>query len=131
MAKSDAFARIHREVMQVAAAIPAGRVATFADIGAFLDVVPRQVAFLLARQNDPERESAPWYRVVGHDGRLGRPKYDAWGRSQRERLEAEGITIGTNESVLDLESRRFRPTTHNTGVRPMLRPTAPLPDASG
>lgn len=45
MPKSAAFARIHRDVMQIAAAIPAGKVATFADIGAFLDLVP-------------------WYRVV-------------------------------------------------------------------
>ena len=81
MPKSEAFARIHRDVMTIAAAIPAGRVATFADIGTFLDVVPRQVAFLLARRNDPERETAPWHRVVADDGALGRPKYDAWGRA--------------------------------------------------
>lgn len=124
MAKSEAFARIHREVMQVAAAIPAGRVATFADIGNFLDVVPRQVAFLLARRNDPGRETAPWYRVVADDGRLGRPKHDAWGRSQRELLEAEGITFGADGTVLDLAKRRFRPTKRNTGVTPVPRSAA-------
>src|SRR5690606_5830252 len=118
------FARIHRDVMQIAAAIPAGRVATFADIGAFLDVVPRQVAFLLARPNDPAREATPWYRVVADDGSLGRPKYDAWGRSQRELLEAEGVSFDQSHHVVGLAKRRFKPTTRNTGVTPTPRPTA-------
>lgn len=127
MAKSEAFARIHRDVMQVAAAIPAGRVATFADIGAFLDVVPRQVAFLLARRNDPAREAAPWHRVVADDGSLGRPKYDAWGRSQRELLEADGITLDAKHKVIDLDEQRFTPTRRNTGVTPVPRAFAARP----
>lgn len=122
MAKSEAFARIHREVMQVAAAIPKGRIATFADIGAFLDVVPRQVAFLLARQNDPAREATPWYRVVSDDGALGRPKYDARGRSQRELLEADGLRFDASHRLVGLEKLRFTPTTRNTGVKPTPRP---------
>ncbi len=125
MAKSEAFARIHHEVMQVAAAIPHGRIATFADIGAFLGVVPRQVAFLLARQNDPVREATPWYRVVAEDGSLGRPKHDAWGRSQRELLEAEGLRFDASRRLVGLETLRFAPTTRNTGVTPNLRPVAP------
>jgi methylated-DNA-protein-cysteine methyltransferase-like protein len=127
MAKSDAFARIHRDVMKIAAAIPPGRVATFAEVGAFLDVVPRQVAFLLARVNDPAREEAPWHRVVADDGRLGRPKYDAWGRSQRERLEAEGIVFDSTHKILDLSKRRFTPTKRNTGVTPLPRVAATKP----
>lgn len=122
MAKSEAFARLHREVMQVASAIPAGRVATFADIGSFLDVVPRQVAFLLAQTNDPAREAAPWHRVVADDGQLGRPKYDAWGRSQRELLEADGIVFNDAGMVANLAKRRFVPTRRNTKVTPTSRP---------
>ncbi len=115
--------------MQVAAAIPAGRVATFADVGAFLDVVPRQVAFLLARRNDPAREATPWYRVVADDGSLGRPKHDAWGRSQRELLEAEGIVFDAAHKVVSLEKRRFRLTKRNTGVTPVPR-TAAMPSGT-
>jgi alkylated DNA nucleotide flippase Atl1 len=123
VAKSEAFARIHRDVMQVAAAIPKGKVASFADIGAFLDVVPRQVAFLLARANDPARESVPWHRVVADDGGLGRPKHDAWGRSQRELLEAEGHTFDRSHRLEGLERLRFTPTKRNTRVTPTPRPT--------
>lgn len=124
MPKSEAFARIHAEVMQVANAIPSGQVTTFAAIGAFLDVVPRQVAFLLARRNDSDREAVPWYRVVADDGALGRPKYDAWGRSQRELLEAEGIVFNGRNQVRDLTSCRFTPTSRNTSVRPSPRNTS-------
>ncbi len=108
--------------MQVAAAIPQGRVATFADIGAFLDVVPRQVAFLLARLNDPAREATPWYRVVADDGSLGRPKYDARGRSQRELLEAEGLGFDATRRLVGFEKLQFSPTKRNTGVTPTPRP---------
>lgn len=124
MPTSAAFARIHRDVMQIAAAIPAGRVATFADIGQFLDVVPRQVAFLLARSNDAAREAVPWYRVVPDDGRLGRPKSDAWGRTQRELLEADGVRLDEAQRIVGFAKRRFVPTTRNTGVVPTPRPVA-------
>jgi methylated-DNA-protein-cysteine methyltransferase related protein len=127
MAKSEAFARIQREVMQVAGSIPEGRVATFADVGAFLDVVPRQVAFLLARRNDPAREATTWYRVVADDGSLGRPKYDAWGRSQRELLEGEGHAFDTSGRLVGLEKLRFSPTDRNTGVTPTPRRVAATP----
>lgn len=118
---SPAFVRIHGEVMQVVARIPKGRVATFADIGAFLDVVPRQVAFLLARRNDPAREAVPWHRVVSDDGALGRPKFDAHGRSQAELLAADGVVLGPDGRVPLTGRRRFVPTTRTTGVTPTPR----------
>jgi methylated-DNA-protein-cysteine methyltransferase related protein len=130
MTKSHAFARIHREVMQVVAAIPPGRIATFADIGAFLDVIPRQVAFLLSRQNDPVREATPWYRVVAEDGSLGRPKHDAWGRSQRELLEADGLAFDVSRKLIGFETMKFVPTTQNTGVTPTPRPFSTSPAKS-
>lgn len=131
MAKSSAFSRILGEVIQVARAIPAGSVATFADVGRFLDVVPRQVAYLLARRNDPLREAAPWHRVVADDGSLGRPKYDSWGRSQRELLESEGIVFDGANRVADLGRRRFKPTPANTGVTPRPRGPSSAPARRG
>lgn len=131
MAKSAAFQRIHGDVMQIARKIPKGRVSTFAAIGQFLDVVPRQVAFLLARVNDDARESVPWYRVVADDGSLGKPKYDARGRSQRELLEAEGVTFTDEGEVSGLSKRMFTPTQRNTGVKPTPRPSGlSVPTAS-
>jgi alkylated DNA nucleotide flippase Atl1 len=119
-ARSPAFARIHRDVMQVVARIPRGRVTTYLAIGEFLDVVPRQVAFLLARQNDELRESVPWWRVVGADGALGRPKRATAGASQRDLLAAEAIPVRDGK-VEGLAERLFLPTTRNTGVRPVRR----------
>lgn len=110
--------------MQVAHAIPPGQVSTFAAIGALLDVVPRQVAYLLARKNDPAREAAPWYRVVPDDGTIGRPKSDAWGRSQHELLAAEGVLLAANGVITDLRERLFTPTIANTGITPTPQPTA-------
>ena len=55
VSKSPAYARIKRDVYAVARAIPAGRVATYADVARFLDVIPRQVAYLLALRNDVMR----------------------------------------------------------------------------
>jgi methylated-DNA-protein-cysteine methyltransferase related protein len=124
MPKSPAYARIKRDVYAVARAIPAGRVATYADVARFLDVIPRQVAYLLALRNDDERETCPWHRVVGDDGSLGRPKVDAYGRSQRALLEAEGIAFDDKGRVDALPSRRLAITRALSGVRPTQRPTA-------
>jgi methylated-DNA-protein-cysteine methyltransferase related protein len=119
--KSAAFARIKRDVYAIAASIPKGKLSTFADIGAFLDVVPRQVAFLLALKNDEARESTPWYRVVADDGSLGTPKRDAYGRSQAELLQAEGVPVAADHRVTDLAKRRVKLTIKGTGVRPTPR----------
>jgi methylated-DNA-protein-cysteine methyltransferase related protein len=124
MPQSEAYARIKRDVMTIARKIPPGRVTTFAAIGAFLDVVPRQVAYLLALRNDEDRESVPWYRVVSDDGALGRtPKSDAHGRSQAELLTADGILVDRGQ-VSDFEKRVWQPTTRNTGVKPVRRADA-------
>ena len=123
MPKSAAFARIHDEVMRCAHAIPRGKVSTFAAIGQFLDVVPRQVAYLLARKNDVAREDAPWHRVVADDGSLGRPKYDARGRTQRELLEADGVEVAADGRVVGFARKLWRPTARTTGVTPTPRMT--------
>jgi methylated-DNA-protein-cysteine methyltransferase related protein len=121
MPPSAAYARIKSDIYTIACAIPAGRVTTFAAIGAFLDVVPRQVAYLLALRNDAERESTPWYRVVSDGGVLGKPKYDALERTQSELLAAEGITVLSGKVIDDFARCFFAPTVKNTGVVPTRR----------
>ena len=124
MGGSEAYARIKRDVYRVAAAVPSGRVTTYAAIGRFLDVVPRQVAYLLALRGDADRETVPWHRVVGDDGALGRPKVDFHGRSQAALLAAEGVPMRDATTVALTPRLLFTPTTRNTGVTPVPRAAA-------
>lgn len=121
MPPSAAYARIKRDVYAVARAVPRGRITSYRAIGVFLDVVPRQVAYLLALTGDEAREQVPWHRVVGDDGALGRPKRDFDGRTQAELLAAEGVTVERGV-VRDLDARWWEPTTKATGVVPVPRP---------
>lgn len=123
MPPSAAYARIKRDVYAVAGAIPRGRLTSYRAIGEFLDVVPRQVAYLLALSGDEERERVPWHRVVGDDGALGRPKRDFHGRTQAELLAADGVTVERGV-VREIERRWWEPTTKATGVVPVPRPSA-------
>lgn len=128
MAGSPAFARIKSEVMAVARAVPPGRVTTFAAIAQFLDVSARQVAYLLAMRNDEAREAAPWYRVVGEGGALGRPKRNGFGESQAELLAAEGVDVGPDGHVLRFDALFFAVTRETTGVTPGPRGSGPVAD---
>jgi len=58
----DAVAR----VMLAASLVPPGRVASYGDMGALTGVGPRQVGAIMREHG----ASAPWWRVVGHDGVL-------------------------------------------------------------
>lgn len=120
MPKSDAFIRIQDQVLAVTAAIPRGRVATLAAIGEFLDVMPRHVAYILSRCDDGTRDGLPWHRVVANDGTLPRTRPDGLGRTQAELLTKERHVIHEGRLVLT-PGRTFRPTTSNTGVRPVRR----------
>jgi methylated-DNA-protein-cysteine methyltransferase related protein len=88
-AHSPFFARIQAQVLAVVRTIPKGKVVTFADIGAHLDVMPRHVAYLLAKLTPEEQALLPWYRAVPAKGS---PK------SGVSLLEAEGVCI-TNDGV--------------------------------
>ncbi len=121
MAKSEAYARIKADVYAIARAIPVGQITTFVALGEFLDVVPRQVAFLLALRNDEAREATHWHRIVSDGGVLGRAKYDAFGRTQASLLQADGLNVGPTGRVIDFERHFFAPTIDNTGVVPTPR----------
>lgn len=89
MAKSVDYARIKRQTLALVARIPPGALSTFADIGAYIDVMPRDVAYILAMLEDGERETLPWHRVVAGDAKLSRNTHRA--RVQQKLLAAEGI----------------------------------------
>ncbi|MCZ8182860.1 MAG: MGMT family protein [Beijerinckiaceae bacterium] len=90
MAGSPFFVRIKTDVLAIVAAIPPDRVTTFAQIGRHLDVMPRHVAYILARLDPVEFDIYPWFRVIGQVGDIGIPKANHRGESQRQLLASEG-----------------------------------------
>jgi hypothetical protein len=67
MAGSPFFARIRRDVLAIARAVPPGQAVTYADIGAHLDVMPRHVAYILRTLPDPDGEGVDPSRVIASD----------------------------------------------------------------
>ncbi len=86
-------AQVKADVLALASAVPAGRVVTYRAIAGWLEVSPRQVAYLLGQLTPEEADAAPWHRVVGDEGWLGAVKVDSSGRSQEERLAEEGVAV--------------------------------------
>lgn len=84
----EPVARVLLAVQQV----PAGRVATYGDIGAVTGVGARRVGAILAQHGS----TVPWWRVVGHDGVLA-PLKEARGywaaEGIRVRADGRGCTI--------------------------------------
>jgi methylated-DNA-protein-cysteine methyltransferase related protein len=96
-------------------------VATFADIGAYLDVMPRHVAYILATLEDTAKTTLPWYRVVSGDGSLGKPKYASDGTPQAELLTAEGVLISKN-TLASLAQHHVAIEDLSSGVTKQVRP---------
>lgn len=123
MPRSPHFIRIKGQVLELTRAIPPGRVTAFGDIGDYLEVVPRHVAWILATLDDEEYQEVPWHRVVGEGGvvpkRRARP-----GPDQAELLAMEGVTV-VKRTVAEWERLRFPITLESTGV-PVL-PRGPEP----
>ncbi|MBC8159581.1 MAG: MGMT family protein [Roseiflexaceae bacterium] len=123
MPKSAAYARIKSNVLAITRSIPHGRVSSFQAIGQHLDVVPRQVAYLLATLSSSEQQTVPWYRVVSDTGTLDRDKYDHIGRSQKELLAEEGIQVTAKRQIAAFAQAFFPVTEATTGVPAGQRPT--------
>lgn len=81
--------------------VPAGKVTTFGLVGAYLEVMPRHVSFLLAKLTQEERRQIPWYRVVGAEGKLSTTS-SARLSEQIKHLKAEGVEV-VNNRVVDFE----------------------------
>jgi methylated-DNA-protein-cysteine methyltransferase-like protein len=105
VAKSPFFARIKGDVLRIVASVPAGRVVTFADLGAYLDVAPRHVAYILAMLDPIESTTLPWHRAVAADGRLGAAKAGPDGAAQRALLAAEGAAFDPEGRITDFVAR--------------------------
>ena len=82
--------RINAKVLRIIRGIPRGRVSTYGAIAEALDLSPRRVARVLAR--DPQAANVPWYRVVGSGGKLAIARA-AGRREQAQRVRAEDIEV--------------------------------------
>lgn len=88
MAGSPAFQRIERDVLRLCATIPAGKVCTYADLGAVIDVPARHVAYVVSRLSQADRVQYPVHRLVGAGGKLAAKPADL-----ASLLGAEGIEV--------------------------------------
>ena len=114
--KSRAFARIRAEVICLVTLIPAGKFTTYGSIAVHMNVMPRHVAFVIARLTGEESARVPWHRVVSADARLS-PKMDPGLREiQRSRLEEEGVRIDSR-GYIENDETRFHPVGARRDIR--------------
>ncbi|WP_027857228.1 MGMT family protein [Marinobacterium jannaschii] len=78
---------------QVVAQIPYGKVASYGQVAelAGLPGLARAVGRTMSRL--PKDTSLPWHRVINAQGRISFPIDSDGYKRQRERLEAEGISL--------------------------------------
>jgi len=96
---------INQRIWQVVTLIPRGKVATYGDVAsqAGLPGAARRVGRAL--KHLPQGTQIPWHRVLNAQGRISLPTGSASQYTQRERLEAEGVSFKANGAV---DLRRFR-----------------------
>ncbi|MGC4046915.1 MAG: MGMT family protein [Armatimonas sp.] len=88
-------------VYEAAKQIPAGKVASYGQVGDMAGVTARMSGRALSFVPD----GVPWWRVVGSDGTFRISRRDpALAKRQREKLEAEGVKVSDS---LRVESRFF------------------------
>ena len=117
MSKSKAFSLIKVDILTIVALIPEGRVTSFKDIGDYLSVMPRHVAYILSTLEDNKKAALPWYRAVGDNGKLGKPKFHPDERSQQEMLEAEDF-VCSKTIVKSFEDAFISVQELNSGIEP-------------
>jgi methylated-DNA-protein-cysteine methyltransferase related protein len=89
----------NHQIWQVVAAIPKGKVATYGGVAqkAGMSRAARRVGQAL--RGLPANTRIPWHRVVNAQGRISLPEGSVPHRTQRSRLEHEGIHFRTNGSI--------------------------------
>jgi DNA transformation protein and related proteins len=110
MAGSSAFQRIERDVLRLCTSIPTGRVYTYADLGAQIDVPARRVAYIVSRLDSNTRSQTPVHRLVGTGGKLPRQPANTealfelrgLGPASVQMLVQAGVTSSTQLRKTDL-----------------------------
>ncbi len=82
----------HARVYEVVRRVPPGWVTTYGDVASVLGSprVARHVGWALARAVDGD---VPWHRVINAQGRISHRGDVSRAETQRQRLEAEGVTF--------------------------------------
>lgn len=95
-------------IWQVVASIPPGKVASYGQVAelAGLGRGARQVGHTLHRL--PQDTRLPWHRVINAAGRISLPRDSQSYRTQRARLEEEGVRFSLSGRV-DLSCFRWNP----------------------
>jgi len=115
MAKSRAFALIKIDILKIVNCIPKGKLTSYKAIGNYMDVVPRQIAYIISTLSDEEKDSYPWYRVVGEKAKLGKVKFDSKGNTQESLLAAEEHKVDKG-IVADVDRVFIEVDDLNTGI---------------
>ncbi len=97
-----------QRIWQVIAAIPEGYVASYGQVArlAGLGRGARQVGAALRKL--PPGSRIPWHRVINAGGKISLPPGSQGHRTQRERLEAEGVRFNERGKV-DLRTFGWKP----------------------
>lgn len=91
----------YRKVWKVVCEIPAGHVLTYGEV-ARLSGMPRAARRVSqAMRRAPRKLDLPWHRVINAQGKISFPEDSSDWRSQKERLEAEGLVFLHGKIDLD------------------------------
>ncbi len=135
MSASPAFARISRDVLRLVSTVPLGRVCTFADLGAVIDVPARHVAFMVSRLDAADRAQFPVHCLVGAGGVVSAKAKSAKAISakaieQLAKLQLEGIAVVSGK-VLNFETLRYLPSAQAACIERTTRPPEHQRGAAG
>ena len=98
----------HARILDVAARVPRGRVATYGQI-AILAGLPRHARHVgVALRELPDDSDVPWHRILGARGEISRRRSSDSHELQRILLEAEGVRFD-NRGRVNLEECRWEP----------------------
>lgn len=88
----------HTAILQVVAAIPCGRVASYGQV-ALLAGLPRRARLVGKVLQDACDPDLPWHRVVNAAGRISPRGLDGSDELQRVLLEAEGVVFSASGRI--------------------------------
>ena len=105
--KTENGSALHQRIFDLVEAIPAGKVATYGQIGSMVGGCSgRMVGFALASLRYTESRQVPWQRVINRLGEISLTGADA--ALQRALLEDEGVRFDA-DGVIDLAEFGGRP----------------------
>jgi methylated-DNA-protein-cysteine methyltransferase-like protein len=90
---------INHRIWQVVASIPEGRVATYGAVAQKAGMARAARRVGRALRGLPPNTRIPWHRVVNASGKISLPAGSSSHRTQRDRLEKEGVLFGKGGKI--------------------------------